>query len=284
MRISVIIVTYNRPILCNRLLQSLEKQSVKPYEAIVIDDHSIKPFHPIKKYCFPLLLIRNKKELGLAASRNIGIKRAKGDILAFIDDDALPFKDWLCSIKKNIIDHELDIVGGPCVAIYMTDPPFWWDPKILGKYLAVANNFIVGCNFAVKKEVFKKIGFFNEKLGRYAGSKISGEETEFILRAYMRGYKVLFTSDVKVRHIISPQRLTLAYLIKRAWSQGLSTYFLTKGNIIYVLKEKEMNRKIRRKNEESPNNAGLRALLTRCIACILLLISLAAFIYASFKY
>lgn len=69
--VSVVIVTYNRPLSCRKAVNSLLSQSILPCEIIVIDDASSKPFefnHPLVK------VFRNQFELGLSASRNFGSK------------------------------------------------------------------------------------------------------------------------------------------------------------------------------------------------------------------
>lgn len=84
--VSVVIITHNRPLTTKRTINSLLSQSVLPLEIIVIDDASLNPFE-IRN---PLIKIhRNQSEIGLSASRNIGVKVSNGDIIAFIDDDAI---------------------------------------------------------------------------------------------------------------------------------------------------------------------------------------------------
>jgi len=108
--VSAIVVTYNRPLSCKKTISSLLSQSILPYEIIIVDDASSKPFefnHPLVK------VFRNQFELGLSASRNIGVKVSRGDIVAFIDDDAIADRDWIKNIEYAFREYDADIVGGP---------------------------------------------------------------------------------------------------------------------------------------------------------------------------
>ncbi|MDW8034477.1 MAG: glycosyltransferase family 2 protein [Nitrososphaerota archaeon] len=162
--VSVIVVTYNRPSSCRKTINSLLHQSVLPSEIIIIDDASSKPFkiaHPLVK------IFRNQFELGLSASRNIGVKISRGDIIAFIDDDAIADSDYIKNVKHAFLEYAADIIGGPVLPIFTIEPPKWFDVKQFGICIGInQKNDIIGCNFAVKRSVFEKIGYFNEALGR----------------------------------------------------------------------------------------------------------------------
>lgn len=222
--ISVVIVTYNRPLSCRKTINSLLSQSTLPFEIIVIDDASSRPFnfdHPIVK------VYRNQFELGLSGSRNIGVKISKGDVIAFIDDDAIADVDWIKNIERAFQEHNVDIVGGPVLPLFLLKPPKWFDVKRFGLCIGInQKDEIIGCNFIVKRSVFEKIGFFNENLGRKYKKLLSGEEIEFFKRANYTKLKILFIPDIKVYHIVHPHRLTFHYLMKRTWWEGVTQYYL----------------------------------------------------------
>lgn len=88
-RISVVIVTYNRPAEVKEAVRSLINQSVKPFEILVIDDGS-DPCLTMNVDFPNFKLIRFDKERGLSNSRNFGINESKGDYVAFLDDDTIP--------------------------------------------------------------------------------------------------------------------------------------------------------------------------------------------------
>ncbi len=234
MKVSVILVVHNRFKDADETLESLVNQSKKPYEIIVIDDYSRTRYMPkikIRNQDIMLRLYRSKHELGLGLARSLGSYMAYGDIVAFIDDDAIADKDW---IKELIKYHSkgYDIVGGAVYPRYLSKPPNWWDLELFS-YIVSAGNYlhypkkkiidlIYGTNFSVKKEVFNKIGYFLPNLGRVQGKLLSGEEFEFLLRALKRGFKLGFNPRAIVYHKVFPYRFTLEYIKKRCWSQGAS--------------------------------------------------------------
>lgn len=143
------------------------------------------------------------------AKRNIGIKMAKGEILAFIDSDAYPRKDWLKNAMKYLDDPLVAGVGGPGIT-----PD---EDSLLQKASGhVFSSFMIGglssrykekhtlesddihsCNFITRKEVLKKVGEWNEKYW-------PGEDTLICLAIRKAGKKLIEASDVVVYHHRKP--------------------------------------------------------------------------------
>lgn len=107
MKISLIIVTYNRPKALSLILKSIEKQTVLPHEVIIADDGSgkktaetIQKFK--KSFSVPLLHIRHEdKGFRAAAIRNRAIKASSGDYLVFSDGDLFFHPCFIRDFKKN---------------------------------------------------------------------------------------------------------------------------------------------------------------------------------------
>jgi len=254
MRISVVIVTHNRPEHCDSALNSLLDNRVVPNDIIVVDDHSIPPYS-LRIKDQRVKIYRTDEELGLGYCRTLGAKAAEGDVIAFIDDDALASPNWIEKIEMNAIRY--DIIGGTCKPIYAVKKlPEWWNPTLLGKYLTVNNDFLVGCNFAVRREVFEKVGYFRRILGRVSGKLISNEERDLILRARIAGKSVAFDRSMIVYHKILPYRMNLKYLIRRAWYQGFSIYLTVGTNFGLFL--------LGRDRKESKRNVFFDRTALRC--------------------
>ena len=221
-RVAVVIVTHNRNKDCRETIESLLAGSELPDEIIVVDDASSEPF----KFEHKLVrVLRYDQELGLSESRNEGIKTSKSDIIAFIDDDAIASKNWIKIIRKSF-KNDIDVIGGRVLPIYFTIPPKWWNPRIMGGYVGIHNNSIIGCNFAVRKKLFSKIGYFNPRLGRKGGTLLSAEEDEFFERINKFNGKILYIPEMIVYHKVLPYRLSIGYLVKRAWWQGKSDFIM----------------------------------------------------------
>jgi glucosyl-dolichyl phosphate glucuronosyltransferase len=221
-RISVVIVNFNRPIEVKDAIQSLLNQSVEPFEIIVIDDASKSPLN-IKVDNSKIKLIRFDKEVGLSSARNFGIRIAKGEYVAFIDDDAMATRNWIEEVQ-NGIKLGGEILGGPLRPIFKSKPPKWWNEKELGYFVGVGNSEnqqIWGANMVFKKEVFQKIGVFNPNIGRQKGKLLSLEDANLISKG-KRCFRFLFLPKAQVFHLVRSQRLTLRYIIRWSYNHGKS--------------------------------------------------------------
>jgi glycosyltransferase involved in cell wall biosynthesis len=221
-RISVVIVNYNRPHEVKNAVQSLLNQSKEPFEIIIIDDASKSPLK-INIDNSKMKLIRFDKEIGLSAARNFGIRIAKGEYVAFIDDDAVATRNWIEEVQ-NGIKAGGEILGGPLKPMFRSAPPKWWSEKDLGYFVGVGNSEskqIWGANMVFKKEVFQKIGVFNPKIGRQKGKLLALEDANLISKG-KKSCKVLFLPKAEVLHLVRPQRLTLRYIIRWSYNHGKS--------------------------------------------------------------
>ncbi len=109
--VSVVVCTYNGSEKIDPCLKSLLKQNYEDFEIIVVDDGSTDNVASIiKKY--PVKLYRYTQNKGLSAARNVGIKHAKGEIIAFTDDDCIADIYWLSALVKGYTNEEIAGVGG----------------------------------------------------------------------------------------------------------------------------------------------------------------------------
>ena len=225
-RISIVIVSYNRPLEVQETVRSLLNQSVKPFEILVIDDGSDPSLRMTVDFQ-NFKLIRFDKERGLSDSRNFGINAAKGEYVAFLDDDTMPSQHWLEAVQKGIVAGG-DVLGGPLRPLYKANPPSWWTEKDFGYMAGVGNIYgqrIWGANMIFKKNVFHKIGFFDSRLGRKKGKLLSCEEDKLIKKARLC-CRYLFLPEAEVLHVVQSKRMTLNYLIRWNYYEGKSNTIL----------------------------------------------------------
>lgn len=109
MKISVVIPAYNEEKRLPECLDALTEGSEQPYEVIVADGNSTDRTAAIAK-ARGAIVIENPKGHA-AGGRNAGIKRAKGDVIAFLDADCIPDKDWLKEIRYTFEHEEIDGLG-----------------------------------------------------------------------------------------------------------------------------------------------------------------------------
>ena len=165
--ISVVIPTYNRPELLKKAIQSVINQTYKNFEIIIVDDSSIKNNEKIIKNFNKknIIYIKNKTRKGGGHSRNIGIKKAKGEYIAFLDDD----DEWIPEkLEKQLKAYNTPKLG--IVVCYSLDkrydrvriskPP----ENVDHKYLLKSFNLSSTSTYMIKKDVLEKVGYFDTKL------------------------------------------------------------------------------------------------------------------------
>lgn len=120
MKISVVVATYNRSKKLQDCLTAIARQSYAPHEIIVVDDASTDNTEHLVQTRFPdVNYVRQATNRGPAAARNQGIWHARGEIVAFTDDDCVPPPDWLRQIV-DAFQRQPDVVG---VGGYQDPPP-----------------------------------------------------------------------------------------------------------------------------------------------------------------
>lgn len=237
--ISIIVSTYGTNDGVDRLnktLSALRDQKNEEsiiYEVVIIDngcslndDKLFDEYSDIKN-----LVIIKEPKVGLSNARNTGILNARGNILAFTDDDIVPSEKWLSSLYKSHCSSSALCIGGP-VILQNTNQSFpkWFSdyflrfllpPKFPKKFGVVSQPFyLIGANMSFKKATFQKYGLFDTSLGRKGSCLLSGEDTEFILR--LDKDDVYCDPEAKVFTRIKLSRLTKAFFLKRIFWQAVS--------------------------------------------------------------
>ena len=110
-KVSIIICTYNRAPFLKRTLNSLKNLEYKNFEVVVINgpstDETERIIYPYRNS----IKILNNPKTNLSISRNMGIKASAGDIVAFIDDDAIPDRKWLNDILSLYTEPSIGEIG-----------------------------------------------------------------------------------------------------------------------------------------------------------------------------
>jgi glycosyltransferase involved in cell wall biosynthesis len=245
--ISIIIPTFNRGPSLSRTLQSVATVVVadEAAEIIIVDngstDQTPDVYRAVKDN-FPKLPLRYFRERvpGLLSGRHRGAKEARGDVLAFLDDDVLLAPGWLDALRDAFRDPAVGLVGGPSRPRYDGDPPAWldafWSECEGGRYLGelslidlgtekkpIDPCFVFGLNFSVRKSVFQACRGFHPDLVPKALQRYQGDgETGLSLKISKLGsHAALYHPDVAVTHMIPMSRLTLVAFEQRGFYQGV---------------------------------------------------------------
>ncbi len=241
MKISAIVCTYNREKYLYNVLKSVAKNSFphSDYELLVIDNNSTdttKAIFEQFKCDFPTVNSRYvfEPQQGLSFARNRAIAEASGDVLVYIDDDALVNSEYLqnyCDFfakNKNVF-----AAGGPIIPLYETQEPHWmsyYTKQLLTAYLYKGNRakpfaksqFPGGGNAAYRREVFERIGTFNTELGRKGNQLGSAEEKDVLDRMRQLGMQIYYLPNTILYHIIPQHKLERAYFDRLTYEIGRS--------------------------------------------------------------
>jgi glycosyltransferase involved in cell wall biosynthesis len=139
--VTVVICAYTerRWQLLIKALAAVQGQSQEPDELILVIDHNPVVESRLRALVVPeWKVISNKFERGLSGARNSGVAIATSDIVAFLDDDAIPAPDWLEHLVVPFQDENTAGVGGWVEAAWVGRPPTWWPHTF---------NWVVGCSY-----------------------------------------------------------------------------------------------------------------------------------------
>lgn len=170
---SVILTTFNRPELLEFALDSLSKQTLKDFEVVLVNDFGVPVEGLLSSYDIPITYIRQKKNLGVAAARNIGIKASSGENIVFLDDDDFFRPDHLQTLADCLDDNPGAVVYSD--ACFIVEEVEGGNRKVLSeevryahdnysKYRLMVDNYIPVNTFSFPKRLFESIGEFDVSL------------------------------------------------------------------------------------------------------------------------
>ena len=176
--ISLYIAAYNAERTIEKSIKSILQQTLKPKEIIVINDCSTDKTLSLLKNFNQIKIINNKKNYGLAKSRNIALKYSKYDLLASIDSDVICKKNWLETLFNTMVKKKADLIGGKLIDKYIKEPANHWRSYYLKQNWGdkQINNpqFIFGANFLLNKKKIKNLNIkYNETF------RTNGEDVNF---------------------------------------------------------------------------------------------------------
>jgi len=247
MRVSVVLCTHtmDRYGDCTEAAESVLEQTHDDVELVLVSDGNDTLYERFEDDFggrSDVLTHCNEENVGLLESRNNGARTATGDVVAFIDDDAVADEEWVTMLAGGYeLGTDADpvlAVGGRMVPAWVAGKPsflpeeFYWligvthrgfgpdgDPDEAGE---VRNTF--GSNISFDRDVFLELGGFEDDIGGRQGAKnLQGGETELCARLRSEhGTGVYYVPDALVAHKIFDYRTDPGWLVDRAFWQGYS--------------------------------------------------------------
>lgn len=234
--VSVVVPTFRRPDDVARCLASLAAQDLGGFEVLVVDNASDAAVETLVREqpagAARALRYLAEETPGVHSARHAGARAAAGSLLLFTDDDAECSAGWVRAYVETFAEPSVAAAGGPVRARFDHEPPDWistlvgqrdrFEPYSLmepdPRVVPPGRGFFYSINMAIRREILFRLGGFNpEAFGRvWLGDGESGLNRKL----WHEGLTVAYVPEAVVTHRIPAERLTLAYLHRRARNQG----------------------------------------------------------------
>lgn len=217
-RVSVYIPSHNGERYIAKTIESILKQTYPVEEVIIVDDGSTdKTDEIVSKY--PVRLIRHQRNKGIAATRNTAVREIRADFIASLDADCLAGPTWLQECMKNFIKADIAAVGGRLIE-NDEDTVYKWRAIHLKHHWGTKRKinpiFLSGSNITIRKDVFDKVGRYNEKK-----FKKNYEDVDLSLRLKRKGFTLIYEPNATAMHL---KKDTLVSILKTYWSWQFYDY------------------------------------------------------------
>jgi GT2 family glycosyltransferase len=216
-----------------RAIDSLGGQTRAGDELMVVIDHNPRLLTRARRELTSARVLPNHHARGLSGARNTGVEAASGDVLVFMDDDAVAEPGWLQSLLAPYDHPEVIAVGGAVVPDWARGRPrgfpeeFDWvvgcTYRGLPRHRRPVRN-VIGANMSFRRDVFESVGGFTDGIGRVGRRPMGCEETELCIRAGLAfpDGVIIYEPAARVSHQVPHQRASWRYFAARCFSEGLS--------------------------------------------------------------
>jgi GT2 family glycosyltransferase len=220
---------------------SVRAQQVRPHELILVVDHNERLRERLEAAVPDATVIANAHPRGLSGGKNTGIGAAGGELIAFLDDDAIAEPQWLTYLVEGHEDPRVVGVGGATYPRWDTGRPVWFPREF---------DWVVGCtytgmpngrgpvrnpsggNSCFRTGALREIGGFRSGIGRTStGRPLGCEETELSIRLRQRdpGAVLLYDPRAVIHHRVPAARSRWSYFRARCYAEGLSKAAVTEA-------------------------------------------------------
>jgi glycosyltransferase involved in cell wall biosynthesis len=232
-KLSVVVCTRNRAGFLPTALSYYEKITASvPWELVVVDNASsdetqsvLRNFGARAAIDFHSVL---EPRIGLSRARNTGWQHARGEIIAFTDDDCYPQQDFVDEVWQNFTETPLAYLGGRILLYDPADYPITIQLRdqrlVIDPLTYIHAGLIQGANMAARRDVLQKLGGFDEMLG--AGTAFPSEDVDFISRASSAGLTGAYDPRPVVRHHHRRRTKKQVAALRRSYALGRGAYYM----------------------------------------------------------
>lgn len=227
--ISVCICTYKRPALLAQALDGVSAQAsgqAFSLEVVVVDNDSRRSAEETVRLFQSRNTIKTiydcEPEQNIALTRNRAIRNATGDLIAFIDDDEYPRRDWLLQLYRTLRVSNAQGVLGPVLPEFPPGAPVWlekgnfFDRRRLPTGTSITNRDARTGNVLFRRDILaEEEDWFNPAFGR-----TGGEDSDFFQRQSDHGRVFIWCDEAVVYEIVLPERWKSSFHLKKYFRIG----------------------------------------------------------------
>ena len=238
--VSVVIPAYTMDrweSLCEAV-DSVQAQAYPYLETIVVVDHSPGLLERAERELKAAKVIPSAGTPGVSGARNTGVSASRGELVAFLDEDAVASPEWLSTLIENFV--ETTIVGAACYIkpLWAKRRPWWLPPEFnwaVGisyrgmPHSPTAVRNVWTCSMVMRRYAFEAVGGFRDGLGK-VGNRPWPEDTDLCLRVAAMSGKAVWLYDPRgvVHHRVPVSRTTLIFFLRRCFDEGWGKAHLAK--------------------------------------------------------
>jgi GT2 family glycosyltransferase len=230
--VSVIIAAFTteRWLALQDAVESVCLQSARPLETIVVIDHNPELLAQARRELTGVQVIPNLHQAGASGARNTGVSASHGEVVAFLDDDAIASPQWLETLLHQFANPDVVGAGGRLEPLWAASRPRWFPPEFdwtvgvsykgMPETTKAVRN-VWSTNMAIRRLVFDAAGGFRNDFGKVK-SLSRPEDTDLCLRAansQAHGYWVYEPTAI-ASHRVPSERATLRYFLYRCFNEG----------------------------------------------------------------